>query len=127
MVKIIYDSLTGMCKKFANNLGYPSYDITEIENSVNIDDEIFLVTRCFNFGEIPEATLKFLDKYHNQVFACACGGNRNWGINYGVAGDKVEKKYGIKNICKFEASGFPYEREIVKEYIKNYINTKKIR
>ena len=44
-------------------------------------------------------------------------GNRNWGTNYGAAGDKIEAIYRIPLICKFEGSGMNHDKEIVKEWL----------
>lgn len=138
---VVYDSLTGLGKKYADSLGYKTCDIrsilhnlglvqnddgtwVDVKNKENFkiqllpeEEEIFLVTRCFNFGEVPEATLYFLDYYHDQVIGTATGGNRNWGRNYAIAGEKIEQIYGIPSIVKFEASGFPHERKQAKDFI----------
>ncbi len=118
-MKIIVDSLTGMGLKFAKSLNYPIIDINNYDVK-DLDDDLFLVTRCFNFGEIPKSTIDFLELYHTKVIGVACGGNRNWGTNYGIAGDKIQEIYNIPHVTKFEAAGFPNEREKVKLFLANY-------
>ena len=56
---VIFDSLTGQTKRFANNLGFMTQHVKLIEES---DEEIFLVTRSINFGQIPDTTLSFLER-----------------------------------------------------------------
>jgi protein involved in ribonucleotide reduction len=122
LVIIVFDSLTGQAKKFAKKLNLLSYDITQY--TPKQAEEILLVTRTFNFGEIPEPTRKFLDLHSNQVIGVCVSGNRNWGRNYGAAGDKIAQEYDIPLIIKFEASGFDRDVSIVRKWIENQINIK---
>lgn len=119
---IVYDSLTGQAKKFAKKLNLSSYDISQYRPSE--EEEVLLVTRTFNFGEIPEPTKIFLDSHANLVKGVCVSGNRNWGQNYGAAGDKIAQIYDIPLIIKFEASGFDRDVSVVKNWIKNQINIK---
>lgn len=119
---IIYDSLTGMGKKFAESLGYNTIDINDFMLEPK-EDLFFLVTRCFGFGEIPIETIKFLRKYYKSVIGVACGGNKNWGENFAVAGEKIEQIYGIKSIVKFEGSGFEHERETARIFLDKFMES----
>lgn len=116
---IVYDSLTGQSKRFAQKLNMNAYDINQF-NELGVD--ILLVTRTFNFGEIPESTIKFLNEHNKYVKGVCVSGNRNWGTNYGAAGDKINQIYKIPLVHKFEASGFDKDVSIVKAWInKQYI------
>ena len=116
---IIYDSLTGQAKRLADQLGYNSYDIRNYDDSDL--SSVFLITRSHNFGEIPETTLQFLSRYHHNVVGVAVSGNRNWGKNFGAAGVKIEKKYGIPLVLKFEGSGMPGDAGVIKSWIQRYL------
>lgn len=118
---IVYDSLTGQAKKFAEKLNLKTCDINHYEMS---SDDVLLVTRTFNFGEIPKATESFLNQFAKMVKGVCVSGNRNWGTNYGAAGDKIKDKYQIPLVLKFEASGFDRDVELVKKWIKDQINQK---
>ncbi|WP_331836835.1 class Ib ribonucleoside-diphosphate reductase assembly flavoprotein NrdI [Erysipelothrix piscisicarius] len=48
-----------------------------------------------------------------KVVGVAVGGNRNWGTNFGAAGDKIHDEYNIELVLKFEGSGFTKDVEIV--------------
>lgn len=124
MLYIVFDSLTGLSKKYAESLGYPVLDIKEAPRHLKESDRVFLVTRCFNFGEIPDTTLDFLDQYWEWVIGTACSGNRNWGKNYAIAGKMIEEDYGIPFVTSFEALGFPHEREKAKTFIDQYLKEK---
>lgn len=119
-MKIIYDSLTGLCKHYAESLGYPCTDIRDVPDTEE-GEFYFLVTRCMNFGEVTEETARFLRLHHRRVIGLACGGNRNWGENYAIAGDKIEKVCHIPCVAKFEASGFPHERQQSRDFIARYL------
>ncbi len=119
---VIFDSLTGQTKKFAQKLGFECMHIKTYEGLPK--DEIFLITRSFNFGEIPKTTKDFLSQYAKDVVGVAVSGNRNWGTNYGRAGDLIEKQYDIPLILKFEASGFNQDVLYVKEWIDNFVARK---
>ncbi|MFU8792712.1 MAG: class Ib ribonucleoside-diphosphate reductase assembly flavoprotein NrdI [Acholeplasmataceae bacterium] len=120
---IIYDSLTGQAKRLADQLGFKSYDIKDYdETDISC---VFLITRSYNFGEIPETTQQFLSKYHQHVIGVAVSGNRNWGQNFGAAGVKIEKKYGIPLVLKFEGSGMPGDAGIIKSWIHTYLAQQK--
>lgn len=115
---IVVDSLTGLGMKFAHHLGYPVYRIKHDEIPFD-DGEFFLVTRSFNFGEIPISTIEVLRKHYQNCIGVAVSGNMNWGTNYGAAGDKIQDIYKIPLVHKFEGSGFPKDIEVVKSFLEN--------
>ena len=117
---IVYDSLTGQGKKFALKLGYEAIKISEYRETD--DQQVFLVTRSFNFGEVPKTTLDFLSLYHDRVIGTAVSGNRNWGSNFGKAGEVIEARYHIPLIVKFEMAGLDADIKKVKAFITNYFN-----
>lgn len=111
---IAYDSLTGMGKKVAEKLQRPNYSVTDFPDT---NEQILLLTRSFNFGEITEQARAFLQVWQNQVVGVAVSGNRNWGANYGAAGDKIQKEYNIPLILKYEGLGFPKDIAYLKQWI----------
>ncbi len=115
MIVIVVDSMTGLGKKFADKLGYPVFNIQAYQHDPLHD--IFLITRSVNFGEITEATSNFLATFAKVVIGVAVSGNRSWGKTFGAAGDKIELKYGIPLILKFEGLGFPHEVNLVKTWL----------
>ena len=117
---IVYDSLTGQGKKFALKLGYEAIKISDYHE--DNDPHIFLVTRSFNFGEVPKTTLDFLNIYHQRVIGTAVSGNRNWGSNFGKAGEVIQKKYQIPLVVKFEMGGMDNDITKTKKFIEDFIN-----
>jgi protein involved in ribonucleotide reduction len=117
---IVYDSLTGQGKKFAMKLGYEAIKISDYHEEK--DKHVFLVTRSFNFGEVPKTTLDFLNIYHQRVIGTAVSGNRNWGSNFGKAGEVIQKKYQIPLVVKFEMGGMDNDITKTKKFIEDFIN-----
>ncbi|TVP84490.1 MAG: class Ib ribonucleoside-diphosphate reductase assembly flavoprotein NrdI [Acholeplasmataceae bacterium] len=115
---VVYDSLTGQGKRFADKLGYPVEDIRTFETKA--DTPLLLITRSFNFGEVTREAAAFLDCYHHLVIGVAVTGNRNWGANFGAAGDKIAVTYGIPLVLKFEASGMPEDVTKVKQWLDRH-------
>lgn len=114
---VVYDSLTGQGARFANRLGARTVSILDYEGE---SDEVFLVTRNYDFGQITVDTEEFLEDYAGKVIGLAVSGNRNWGTNYGAAGDKIAEQYGIELVSKFEGSGFSQDIAFVKDWIEKY-------
>jgi ribonucleoside-diphosphate reductase protein NrdI len=119
MLVIVYDSLTGMSKRVAQKLGYEYFDINSYTPQT-VGEKVFLLTRSFNFGEIPHPTLNFLQQYANSVVGVAVTGNKNWGENFGAAGDKINALYNIPLVRKYEGLGFPEDIEFMKTWLNNY-------
>jgi protein involved in ribonucleotide reduction len=117
-VIIVYDSMTGQTKKFALRIGYPAYAINEYDQT--FIEPVLFITRSINFGEVTKTASEFLSLYHDRVIGVAVSGNRNWGANFGAAGDKIAKQYHIPLVLKFEASGFDQDVKIIKDWIQNY-------
>lgn len=116
---IVYDSLTGKNRLFVNKLTSDVKKIS-IKDAKNIDDKVVLITRSFNYGDVPLTTKKFLEKHADKVIGVAVSGNKNWGEHlFGGAGDRIHHDYGIELIHKYELSGNPSDVEIVDLWITN--------
>lgn len=114
---VVYDTLTGQGMRFAEKLGYAIADVNL--GLPNSDEPIFLITRSFNFGEVPETTLDFVEQYRDRIIGVAVSGNRNWGTNFGAAGDKIQAQYQIPLIAKFEGSGFKKDVDDVRTWLEH--------
>lgn len=133
---IFYDSLTGQTKSFAERLkkeleenSDTSITIKQITDYTydDFDKKCFLLSRSFNFGQVPDTTLDFLDDFkdsgliHNLV-GQATSGNKNWGQNFGKSGTTIQEDYGVPLVLKFEARGFPSDVRKVAYYLKEYLD-----
>ena len=111
-----------MGEKFSRKLGYPVEDIIEFDCRDGSKEEILLVTRSVGFGNIPDEVMLFMAECSSRVIGVVATGNKNWGDNFGAAGDKISEAYDVPLIHKYEGSGFPSDVKIVKEWIEDNIN-----
>jgi protein involved in ribonucleotide reduction len=112
LVKIVYDSKTGLGKKFAEKLQHPVQSVTE-----SVDGPCILVTRNVGRGKIPKTTEKFLNMHSAFVKGIVVNGDRRFGKCYCAAGPKIVEKYNIPIILNIEGEGSAEDVEIVKERI----------
>lgn len=113
MIKVFYDSRTGLGKKFAEKLPFSSYDITETPDSPCI-----LVTRNIGLGQIPKSTKIFLDQHKDLVKGVVVNGNKRFGKFYCGASPKIEKSYHVPIIRNIEEEGNKEDVQAVVEYIR---------
>lgn len=99
---IYYASLTGNVKRFIEKTKLPA---EEIKTDTVADSEFILVTYTIGFGEVPAKVSKFLETNGHLLRGVAVSGNRNWGDNYGKAGDIIAEKYKVPLLLKFELAG----------------------
>lgn len=116
---VVYDSLTGMGKRFALSISKDAIDINDIDI---LQEECILITRSFGFGNISEETKVFLDSNKDMVLGVAVTGNKNWGSLYGNAAKLINQEYNIPIIHVFEGSGFPSDKAKVKKFIDEVEN-----
>lgn len=114
---IVYDSLTGLGKKFAEKLGYPTRRIEEY-----INEPCILVTRNIGLGKITDTTSLFLDTYQDYVVGVVVNGNKKFGPFYCKAADKINKHYNIPIIKKISGEGTSNDVVFVKDYINTMTN-----
>lgn len=125
---VFYDSLTGQGRRFAEKLGLDDSQLKDIGelNLSDIPEHMVLITRSFNYGDVPSSTLDFLDDLKDanaldRLLGTAVTGNKIWGTNYGKAGITIAHDYNVPNLITFEASGFKKDVIALQELLKPYI------
>lgn len=111
---VVYDSLTGKAKSFAQRLGYPTMDIKDV---TELNDDVFLVTRNEGYGEIPKSTLSFLRIHYKKVVGMAVSCNPKWKNYYGASGDRLARIYKIHLVSKFDGPGQQADVDEVLAYL----------
>ena len=115
---VVYDSRTNNVKRFVNKLkeNFEDIEIIKIYDGLIIKEKHHLITYTTGVGNIPKKTSDYLVNNHNNVITISTSGNMNWGVNYGLALEKILIQYPniIKGI-KFEMSGLSYD---IEKYIK---------
>ncbi|UBM47640.1 class Ib ribonucleoside-diphosphate reductase assembly flavoprotein NrdI [Bacillus velezensis] len=103
---ITYESKTGNVRRFVKAL-QQEFDVEAIEitDDTIINQEFIHITYTIGFGEVPERTLNFIIKNKNKIKGVAVSGNKVWGDNYGLAGDKLSAMFHVPLLLKFELSG----------------------
>ena len=115
MERIYYDSKTGNVERFMQKVAeLTGWEVHKIQPDMGVEHEGHLVTFTTRFGEIPETTKSFLHHANPHLLSVSSSGNRNWGQNFAVAGDKLAAEYGIPLALKFELSG---TNEDINEFI----------
>ncbi|MGO5674700.1 class Ib ribonucleoside-diphosphate reductase assembly flavoprotein NrdI [Bacillus subtilis] len=103
---ITYESKTGNVRRFVKALQQElDIEAIEITDDTIITQEFIHITYTIGFGEVPERTLSFINKNKNKISGVAVSGNKVWGDNYGLAGDKLSAKFHTPLLLKFELSG----------------------
>ncbi|QTX03295.1 ribonucleotide-diphosphate reductase subunit alpha [Candidatus Phytoplasma luffae] len=123
-IKIIYDGFEkGNVYDFSKQ--FIDYEIENIEKFKNIDNKkLFLITKTVEFGKTSKETKNFLKKYSHFVIGVAVSGNRNYGSNFGKAGENIEKEFNIPLVLKFEGKGFEEDFLYLRRWLKNYSGKK---
>ncbi|KUP32698.1 ribonucleotide reductase stimulatory protein [Bacillus halotolerans] len=103
---ITYESKTGNVRRFVKALQHKlDIEAIEITDDTIINQEFIHITYTIGFGEVPERTLNFIKKNKNKIRGVAVSGNKVWGDNYGLAGNKLSAKFHTPLLLKFELSG----------------------
>ena len=120
---IYYDSKTGNVQRFVKKMERqrPDWHFIKIDSNMKIENEGHFLTFTTKIGEVPETTDKFLENGNNSklIKSVSSSGNRNWGVFFAVAADKIQEKYGIPVLMKFELSGTNTEVENYINYLEN--------
>ncbi|MGJ3548691.1 class Ib ribonucleoside-diphosphate reductase assembly flavoprotein NrdI [Bacillus subtilis] len=116
---ITYESKTGNVRRFVKAL-QQEFDVEAIEitDDTIINQEFIHITYTIGFGEVPERTLNFIKKNKNKIRGVAVSGNKVWGDNYGLAGDKLSAKFHIPLLLKFELSGTKQDLQKIIQEVK---------
>ena len=118
---IIYYSRFGNTYSFIKNHisnDYKKVRIENIQEDSDLPQQYVLFTPTYNFGEIPEEVVEFLDKYHSKCLGTVVNGNRNWGDKFANAGRLIQEKYGIPCLYKYEMRGNKKVAEEVEKIIE---------
>ncbi|KIL33803.1 MULTISPECIES: class Ib ribonucleoside-diphosphate reductase assembly flavoprotein NrdI [Bacillus subtilis group] len=103
---ITYESKTGNVRRFVKALQQElDVEAIEVTGDTIVNQEFIHITYTIGFGEVPERTLNFINKNKNKIRGVAVSGNKVWGDNYGLAGDKLSAKFHTPLLLKFELSG----------------------
>ena len=114
MLVVVYDSLTGLGKKFAKSLGLPSQSVWK-----KLEEPCILVSRNSGAGQIPWTTKRFIRKNRHLIKGFVINGNqKRYPRTFCGAKDKIVEQYGLRHICNIEGSGTEADRQAVKGFLE---------
>lgn len=115
MLKVVYDSRTGLGKKFAEAVSSYTQPVSEA-----VDSPCLLITRNEGLGKIPKSTKKFLDQYGQYVVGVVINGDRRFKKHYCAAGPKITEKYQVPVIRNIERDGNDEDIKEITAFLHNY-------
>ena len=114
MLVVVYDSLTGLGKKFAKSLEMPSQSVWK-----KLEEPCILVSRNSGAGQIPWTTKRFIRKNRHLIKGFVINGNqKRYPRTFCGATDKIVEQYGLRHICNIEGSGTEADRQAVKGFLE---------
>ena len=110
---IVYDSVTGVGKRFAESLGYPTQSIKE-----KLEEPCILITRNAGAGKIPWSTKRFIKKHSSLIKGFVNNGDSvKHGRTFCGATPLIIEKYGLPHICDIDRGGKEEDIKLVQEYL----------
>lgn len=107
---IVFASRTGNVRYIASKL---NGDKQEIKEGLVLHQPYLLMTYTDGLGQIPEKVARFLERNAQHCKGVVVSGNRNFGNNFGVAGDKIASLYTIPLVRKIDLRGYPADYEAI--------------
>lgn len=114
MLKVVYDSKTGLGKKFAEKVSDHVQPVTDPINASCI-----LITRNVGLGMIPRTTKDFLTEYGKHVVGIVVNGDRKFGKFFCASGPKIEKQFKISVLRNIERDGNDEDVAEIRAFLQN--------
>jgi len=121
---VVYDSNTGVGKRFAESLGYPTQTIKE-----KLEEPCILITRNAGAGKIPWSTKRFIKKHPGLIKGFVNNGDSvKHGRTFCGATALIIEKYGLQHICDIDQGGTPEDvKSFIEEKYKGYNGLKGVK
>lgn len=118
MLIVYFSSATENTKKFVDKLDLPNVRIPlyKHDEPLIVDEPYCLVVPTYGGGAsmshqnsrpVPPQVIRFLNNEHNRglIRCVVSGGNTNFGIDYGKAGEVISAKCGVPYVYRYELLG----------------------
>lgn len=116
---IVYYSITGNTKAFANKMVGEGYKVASLKEAQDIDEPYIIFSPTYNFGQIPIQVKKFLDKNKTLLRGVVGFGNLNWGEFFCSAGKQISSLYHVPLLGMVEMRGTEEDLTKIKETMQN--------
>ena len=118
---IYYDSRTGNVERFVRKIeAKTGWQCHKISDHMIVSKPGHLISYTTMIGHVPEITERFMQSNHSFILSVSSSGNMNWGTNFGLAADKIEARYGIPLLLKFELSGLERDMNAFIEKVNSF-------
>lgn len=111
---IAFASRTGNVRYICGQINLPNIEIKE---GVKIATPFMLLTYTDGLGMVPHLVEQFMQLNHERCLGIVVSGNRNFGANFGAAGDKLAARYGIPLVCKMDMRGQQQDFQCIEQFI----------
>ncbi|MDR7330185.1 class Ib ribonucleoside-diphosphate reductase assembly flavoprotein NrdI [Corynebacterium guangdongense] len=118
MLIVYFSSATENTKKFVDKLGLPNVRIPlhRQDEPLSVDEPYCLIVPTYGGGAsmshqnsrpVPPQVIRFLNDEHNRrlIRCVVSGGNTNFGVDYGRAGEVISAKCGVPYVYRYELLG----------------------
>lgn len=120
-MQLVYDSMTGNTKRFANKvaaqLGLSAKPLT----AVDVEQNFLLFTYTFGEGAVPDSTARFLEEHGHRMRGVVSSGSYHWGASFGRAGDVIAARWGVPYVARVNKSGSEQDVRIVANWFNGQL------
>ena len=126
---VFFSNITGNTERFVNKITIKG-DIFKIpiKGDLNVQPKnpFLLITPTYGDSEgrgmVPHQVKKFLKNFNHNLIGVISAGNRNFGKEFGLAGDIISYKFDVPLLHKIEIAGLPEDVEKVNNILKDLEN-----
>ena len=122
---VFFSSVTGNTARFVEKLTISGvkYQIPiKGDFDINPNHRFIIVTPTYGDGDgkgmVPHQLKKFLKKTNSGLVGVVSTGNKNFGKEFGLAGDLISYKFKVPLMHKFEIAGLPEDVEKVNKILE---------
>ena len=124
---VYFSSSSENTHRFMQRLGLPAIRIPLNERErIRVDDPYILVVPSYGgggtAGAVPRQVIRFLNDAHNRALirGVIASGNRNFGEEYGRAGEVIAQKCAVPWLYRFELMGTPADIDNVRKGVSEF-------
>lgn len=126
---IFFSSVTGNTERFVDKITITGNKIRipiKGDFSFKPSNPFIIITPTYGDGNgkgmVPHQVKKFLKNFNSNLVGVISTGNRNFGKEFGLAGDLISYKFKVPLLYKLEIAGLPSDAEKVNNILKELEN-----
>lgn len=119
MLGLVYDSLTGNVRRFAQQVAGEAGAKAPLSARLDAPEGPFLLlTYTFGTGDVPGSTRAFLDRHGPLLRGVVASGSYHWGVNFARAADVIAAEYGVPVVARINKGGTAADRAQVVAWLR---------